>query len=371
MKNIVIYGLAEGLGGVETIILSLINKLVERFSFTIVLSDKDKCGYLHRIPSQVNVVNVTPWGENPRKFKKDFCNLLNECKCDFVWLNACVTSNRELVKAIKSAKRPVKFITHSHGTNYENDGLLKTIVIKSLHILNQRLYNNVASLKLACSSKAAEWFYGKNNTRDVTIIKNGIDTANFKYNKSQRDELRRKWKCEDSFICLHIGRLSAVKNQSYILKIFSELCKLKANALLLIAGTGELYEELQAEAELLGISDKVQFLGLYSRVSDLYNISDVFLLPSLHEGMPLTLVEAQCAGLHCFVSSSISREVKLTRFLTFLPITESPAIWAEQIASQKYESKRELGVNEIIDAGFDIEKISDEVALMIDEIYSK
>ena len=369
MKNIVIYGLAEGLGGVETIVLSIVTRLYNRFNFTIVLSDKKKCSYLHRIPDGIRVVNVTAWGANPIKFKNEFCNLLNECKCDFVWLNACVTSNRELIYAIKSAKWPVRLITHSHGTNYENDGVLKTLIIKILHNINRKLYNDTASLKWACSHKAAEWFYGKKNCSDVTIINNGIDTDRFKYDKAQRIQMRKQFGCEESFICLHIGRLTYVKNQSYLLKIFSELCNLKSNALLLIAGVGELEYQLKTEAATLGIENKVIFLGQYSNVFELYNMSDAFILPSIHEGMPLTLVEAQCSGLHCFVSSSISKEVKLTRFLSFLSISESPTTWAKKIEFQQYEHQRELGKLEIVKAGFDVASISDNVATMITNVH--
>lgn len=369
MKRIVVYGLADGLGGVETIVLSLMEELIDRFNFTIVLSGKNRCCYLHRLPKGVQVVYVTAWGANPKKFKTEFCNILNECECDFVWLNACVTSNRELISAIKLAKRQVRLITHSHGTNYESDGALKTIIIKILHKFNRKLYNDTASLKWACSHKAAEWFYGKKNCRDVTIINNGIYTSRYKYDTAMRTKMRKQFDCENSFVCLHIGRLTPVKNQSFLLKVFAEICKRKQNAFLLIAGTGDLGVKLKEEAAALGIDNKVRFLGLYNNVFELYNMSDAFLLPSLHEGMPLTLVEAQCSGLHCFVSSSISQEVKLTRFLSFLSISESPVVWAEKIVSQQYEHQRDFGKLEIVKAGFDIETISDNVATMITNVH--
>lgn len=367
MKTIVIYGLAEGLGGVETIILSLIDKLVDRFSFIIVLSHKESCCYLKRIPSQVRLVNVTAWGQNPFKFRKEFTSLLNESKCDIVWLNACVTSNRELIRAIKSANRPVKLITHSHGTNYENDGWLKTCLIKGLHKFNKRLYNKAATCKWACSHRAAEWFYGANHMDEVSIIPNGIDTDRFKFNATIRAKMRNKYECEGRFVCLHIGRLTPVKNQSYLLKVFSELCKYIPESLLLIAGTGDLESELKAEAVALGIDRNVYFLGHYEYVFELYNLSDVFLLPSIHEGMPLTLVEAQCCGLHCFVSDSISKEVKLTRFLSFLPISADPSVWGKEIASYHYDVQRECGCAEIINAGFDVNNICDGVAEIIEK----
>lgn len=366
MKTIVIYGLSEQLGGVETIVLSLVNKLADSINFIIVLSDKDNCSYNSRVPSSVKLTNVTSWGSNPNKFKNEFLNILNDSHCDAVWLNACVTSNKEIINAIKSAKHTVKFIPHAHGTNYENDGMIKTFLIKTLHHLNRKIYNETASYRWACSQKAAEWFYGKNNIKDVTIIKNGIDVENFCYNDNLRTELRKQFSCEDSFVCLHIGRLTPVKNQKYLLKVFSELSRLNPSALLFIAGTGELDSELKADAKNLHISEKVRFLGQYNNVSELYSMSDAFLLPSIHEGMPLTLVEAQCAGLQCFVSSNISKEVKLTSFLSFLSINEAPEKWAKYIASYQYNAERGLGRTEIVDAGFDITSISKNVADMIE-----
>lgn len=368
MKKIIIYGLSEELGGVETIILSIVNRLSNRFSFTIVLSNKDNCSYFNRIPVGVNLVNVTSWGSNPRKFKEEFCEILNDYHSDLVWLNACVTSNRAIIQAIKSANSNVKLITHSHGTNYENDGVLKTFIIKTLHRINRKVYNRTASLKLACSHRAAEWFYGKDKCSDVTILNNGIDTSVFAFDGGARKRLRHDYGCEDSFVCLHIGRLAPVKNQSYLLKIFAEISKINSNSKLIIAGTGELESELKHQAAELGIKDKVLFLGQYGEVSELYNMSDAFLLPSLHEGMPLTLVEAQCAGLHCFVSSTVSSEVQLTRFLSFEYITESPYIWAQHILLHNYEVNRDLGRVEIIQSGFDIDSICLELAEKIDSI---
>ena len=368
MRNIVIYGLSESLGGIETIILALVRRLINCYKFTIVLSDKDNCGYLDRIPSEVSVVNLTSWGRNPHKFQEEFRLLLNEINCDFVWVNACVTSNRNLIKAIKSSNVPTRLITHSHGTNYENDGFFKSIIVKTLHRFNRNLYNKTASLKWACSIKAAEWFYGKNEVGNVTIINNGIDTNKFKYNEAVRNQMRKSFNCVDSLVCLHIGRLTQVKNQSYVLNVFSEICKYNPNSLLFIAGIGELESQLKIEAVSLGIENKVKFLGQYSSVHELYNMSDVFLLPSIHEGMPLTLVEAQCAGLHCYVSSTISKEVCLSSFLSFLPISESPSVWAKQILSRKCEPQRDLGRIEIIQAGFDIEGISNQVLSMINSV---
>lgn len=368
MKNIMIYGLSEGLGGVETIILSLLKNLVSRYKFTIVLSDKENCQYKDRIPSEVSLVDVTPWGISPSKFRSEFCSLLNDFNCDYLWINACVTSNKDIIKAMQGAKNPPRLITHSHGTNYEYDGLIKTFVVKTLHYLNRGLYNRTADLKWACSLRAAKWFYGSKNSKNTTIVKNGIDTKIFKYDPSLRKALRKKFNCGDAFVVLHIGRLSPVKNQSYLLKVFHELCKIKPNSILFIAGTGELGAQLKSEAEELGIKDKVCFLGQYNNVSELYSLSDVFLLPSLHEGMPLTLVEAQCSGLHCFVSSSISKEVKLTSFLSFISNTESVSVWANQIAKFDYNRNRDLGRQEIIDAGFDINMISYNIAKLIDNV---
>jgi glycosyltransferase involved in cell wall biosynthesis len=366
MKNIVIYGLSECLGGVEIIILSLLKYLSAKYNIIIVLANKDECQYLDKVPIGVSLVNVTAWGHNPSRFKSEFTSLLNSCNCDYVWINACVTSNAAIIRAITKANRPPKIIMHSHGTNYENDGFLKTLIIKSLHYHNRNLYNRVVNKKWACSVKAAEWFYGESNCTNVTIIRNGIDTDAFKYNVLARETLREQYHLGNSFVVLHIGRLSPVKNQSYLLRVFKELCALKSESVLIIAGTGELEAQLKKESEVLGIKDKVIFLGQYQNVSELYSLSDVFLLPSLHEGFPLTLVEAQCSGLTCFVSSSISSEVKLTDNLSFISNTVDPTVWAQTIATHDYSTNRLKSKERIVEAGYDIKNISRMVSNMIE-----
>lgn len=206
-----------------------------------------------------------------------------------------------------------------------------------------------------CSNSAGQWLFGKRAIEQgrVKLIKNAIELEGFRYNPSKREELRRELKLEGKFVIGHVGRITVQKNHEFLVRVFNEALKLNPDARLLLIGDGELYWDIKVQVALMGIADKVIFTGNKANVSDYYHAMDVFLFPSLFEGLSVVLVEAQANGLPCLVSANNSSESKITDMLGFLPLTEPPEIWAKQCLALKRGARSDV-ISQIIAAGYDI-----------------
>lgn len=222
--------------------------------------------------------------------------------------------------AAKRAGVPVR-IAHSHNTSIDLD-----VKYPLKQYFRHRL-PSVATHFFACGQEAGEYLFGD---RPVQVISNGIETAKFHYDAETRRSVRHQMGLEGKCVVGHVGRLSRQKNQTFLMRIFAAIAQ-RRDAVMLLAGTGEQEANLRRLAKKLGIEDRVFFLGNRADVQHLYQAMDVFVLPSRFEGVPLVGIEAQTAGLPCFFSDRVPREVAFTENCAFLPLTESPEYWAEAI----------------------------------------
>lgn len=209
---------------------------------------------------------------------------------------------------------------------------------------------------LACGEAAAINGWGKSAVKKgkVTILPNAIDPERFKFNEKQRNEVRARYGIsDDDFVVGHVGRFFPQKNHEFLIDVFAELHKQMANAKLLLLGKGPLQEHIQQKVEKLGLSRCVIFAGLQRDPASFYTAMDVFCFPSLWEGLPLTLVEAQYSGLPCVVSDAVPRETSITDNVFSLPIDDVKP-WCEKLSSLNVGANRE---NPQIKSGrFDIRK---------------
>lgn len=207
-----------------------------------------------------------------------------------------------------------------------------------------------------CSTPAGEWLFGKKTVESgkVRFIKNGVETDRYRFNEKVRAEVRRELNAGDKLVFCHVGRFMAQKNHKFLLQIFSEIHKQNSNTMLIMAGIGELKEECERLASELGISDSAKFLGIRGDVERLLQGADLFLLPSLWEGLPLTVVEAQSAGLPVVMSDVITKEVILTKGVKTPSLSDSAEKWSQTALELCTTYKRYDCRKEIIDAGFDI-----------------
>ena len=208
-------------------------------------------------------------------------------------------------------------ILHSHNTCYSENkikGYINFLLIYPLKFL--------ITHRCACGIKAAEFLFGKKSI-DSYILHNAIDTSKFVFDENKRELKRKELGLENKNVYGHVGNFLKQKNHSYLIEVFASIKKNQPNAKLLLIGLGPLYGEMKEKVASLGLTEDVLFLGYRTDVKDLLMAMDVFLFPSLFEGFPVALVEAQSLGLPCIVSEKITPEVKITDLVNFLPITNT------------------------------------------------
>lgn len=217
---------------------------------------------------------------------------------------------------------------------------------------------NDATYLLGCSELAARCIFGKKAHKAI-IIHNAIDLEKFVYREALRNQMRKSMQIENKFVIGHIGRFVEQKNHTFLIDIFYELQKIKEECILLLIGDGILVEAIKKKVDSLGINEKVLFLGVRSDISELMQAMDVFLFPSLFEGLPVTLIEAQAAGLRSFVSDQISDEVCITNNIQMLSLDQPAKMWAEQLNNCNYNR---MDTSDFVKkAGYDIIKSTNEL----------
>jgi glycosyltransferase involved in cell wall biosynthesis len=247
-------------------------------------------------------------------------------------------------------------ISHSHLTRAK-EGLIG-IITNYL----QRKIEKEATDYFACSLEAAKWFYSENliNKGKVKIVNNGIDSSKFKYSLTIRDEIRNKFNLNDKFVIGHVGRFFPQKNHKFIIDIFEQLLTKNKKSILILIGEGTLMNDIKKYVRTKGISENVLFLGNRSDVHLMMQSMDVFLMPSLFEGLPVVGVEAQASGLPCVFSDSITREVDITNTSSFVSLNSSLSNWVDAVLKYK-DFDRKNTENTIIANGYDIKKISSDL----------
>lgn len=240
-------------------------------------------------------------------------------------------------------------ITHSHNTTCNS---------LALHKLLTPLFNSLYTQGLACGKEAGIWQYGK---RPFKIITNGIDTNSFAFNSDVRMKIRQKLGLTDDQILIgNVGHFwSKVKNQSFIVKVFSELCETDKRYRLCFIGDGSLRPDIELQVKTSNLKDKVTFTGNINNVSDYLNAIDLIVMPSLFEGLPLTLVEQQANGLQCIVSDTITKEADKTGNLRFISLNAPISEWVQTIENcnckQNREQRSKKAVDDIAKAGYSIQ----------------
>lgn len=251
------------------------------------------------------------------------------------------------LREAKKWKIPVR-IMHAHNTSYDISKIRMTVL---------RLMSKVyANYYFACSKEAGQFMFGKkivNNTK-FFVINNAINVEKYTYNEEVRKKLRKGLKLEDSFVIGNISRMTEIKNHKFLIEIFNEISKLQNNARLLLIGDGPLKKELEDKVKELKIEDKVIFYGITKKVNELLQVMDVFVLPSLFEGVPVTIIEAAASGVKFVISDKINSHLNPSNLELKLSLNLSAKQWAEKIIqfSKNYIRKNE---NELLkNSGFDI-----------------
>ena len=295
-------------------------------------------GHIFKIPGR---------RENPIQNKRELADIIRNGNYQYVDNNVLTWSYSAGVSL--PLRLGTKVIVHSHNAGMNNSMRMRRL----LNFINRRYNLNSHIVRLACSHEAGKWLFGH---KPFQVIPNGINTQDYQFDASTRDQYRRRFKVEDKHVFLNVARLSHQKNHQYLLKLFKEIVKRDVKAVLFLVGEGELHGQLVAVIHQLHLEAYVNFLGVRDDVSELMQMSDELLFPSFYEGLPIVLVEAQATGLKCFASNKISHEVFLTNEIFPMDIEASVqknALYALHILQRPYQ--RRDGAKEIREAGYGVE----------------
>lgn len=228
---------------------------------------------------------------------------------------------------------------------------IKESIKKIIKLQLKRNVNKYATHYFSCGEKAGQWLFGANSA--FKTMNNAIRTDDFTYSSTIANEYKKEFNINEAFVIGHVGRFSSQKNHMFLLQTFAKVVTLIENSYLVLVGDGPDRKKIESEARRLGILDKVLFLGVRADIPQLYQMFDIFVFPSFYEGLPVTLIEAQAAGLMIIASNTITTEVRLTENIKLLSLDDSADLWAKTIVeNKKYERKSHK--KEIAKGGYDI-----------------
>ena len=279
---------------------------------------------------------------------------LKRQKYDVIHINTDNMFRFDMLACARLAGIPVRII-HSHNSQSEN--LKGFRGNKVLQKIARFIIDHTATVKLACSKPAAEWMYSKKGSSDSIILKNGIDTDRFRFNESSRISIRREYNIDDDTVLLgNVGRFVEQKNQLFLINVFSELLKINPSSRLLLIGEGKLELAINNEIRKLNLQGKVIMPGTNDRINDFYSAMDIFVFPSLFEGLGIVAIEAQTSGLQTVCSNVVPTEVKLTDLVEFVPLSAGHKKWAQIINNLSHSlniTTRNDAGDKVKNAGYD------------------
>ena len=350
-------------GGVETLLVSILRNIDrEKVQFDFLLHRKKESFYEKEVialGSRIyKTTNYNPF--NLSRFKHECLEALASSQ-HYQIIHAHTEMNLWPLKYAKQCGIPIR-IAHSHNAKCK-------LSIKYFFLLYERIFIHLyANRFFACSKLAALWSYGKKQVEkgNVFIIKNGIDSKDFKYDKNKRQIMRESFGLDDSKIIVgHVGRFVKQKNHSMLIDIIFEMKKKNNNVVLLMVGSGKLEEKIKQKCIKCGLKENVFFLGNRADVCDVMQAFDVFVMPSYWEGLPLVGIEAQASGLPLVISDTVSEEVKIIDEVYFKSLKEGANKWASFIFDVISNHIRRDTTAEIINAGYDIKN----TAQLLQEYY--
>lgn len=336
-------GLSYKFGGIENFLISYFKKIDKNkfaVDFINVFEKTKEESFYNEMTSNFNVYNLPNYRIHPIKFIKELKKLNEKENYDIFHYNMNSACYLIPLVAAKICKIKV-IIAHSHNSSNDK-GVLKSF----LHFVNKRFIPLFANTYFACSETAGKWFFSKKirTSKDYYIINNAINVEKFKYNNKTRVSLRNKLGItNDTFVIGHVGRFKPQKNHLFLIDVFNEYLKSNKKSVLLLIGKGPLEHQVKEKVKKLGLNDNVIFLGQCSNVNEFYNAMDIFLLPSLYEGLPIVGVEASTNGLNCIFSNNITKEIDILKNIKFVNLEINE--WVNSVIKIEKSAKNDRNDN--------------------------
>ncbi len=348
-------------GGAETFLMKIYRTIDrERFQmdFCLVARENYYAAEIEQLGGKIYYISMK--SKHPIASFRDIKKIVKLNKYDYVMrVNEHSLATLDLLAARLGGARHI--IMRSSNTSTPD------YRVALLHKMFHFLTNIIPNIRLAPSTEAAEYTFGKGCVQNgsAIILKNAIDIEYYRYNNTERKKIRDELGLTNKFVIGHIGRFNTQKNHSFLIKVFKEVLKKRSEAVLLLVGEGNLESAIKCEAKEIGVFDKIIFAGVRKDIPSVLSAMDVFVFPSFYEGMPNAVIEAQANGLHCIISDSITKEVDITDLVCYLPLSVSCSIWADKILTVCCEH---LDTNEkMLSAGYSIEDVTQKFIRMVFE----
>lgn len=342
-------------GGAETMIMNLYRKInLEKVQFDFVIHTTDKCEYSDEIESMGGRIYNFPTYKvynhihYVKKWKEFF-----EKKPEYKIIHGHMRSTASIYLFV-AKKFGLTTIAHSHSIS---SGIGISAIVKNFL---QYPIRYIANYFFACSKSAGIWLFGKKTCKrdNFIILNNAIDTKKFKFNKEMRAKLREKYNIKNKIVIGHVGRFVAAKNHTFLIDVFKEINKKNKDTLLMLVGDGELRESIEKKVSKLGLTNSVIFTGVISDIPGILQAFDIFIFPSLYEGLGLAVIEAQASGLPCIVADTIPKDAHITKGISVLSLNDSISVWGEEVLNYS-NSNRNISLSPIKSSGYDIESTSE------------
>lgn len=347
---------AMDMGGAETLLMNLYRNIDRtKVQFDFLLHCSHESAYEKEILSLGGLIYKIPryLGYNKFTYERALTAFLKVHPEHIIIHDHLMDSASETLKIAKKLGRIT--IAHSHAAS-------APFSLKDIYrFFFRRNLWKIADYRFACSEEAGKWLYrGK---ADFMILKNGIDTARFKFNDNIRNSIRNNLGIENKTRVIGIvGRLDAIKNHARLLKIMSSLVSCLHDSVLLIVGDGPLEKELKSTVKKLELDNKVIFTGPRTDVNELLMAMDCFALPSLSEGLGIVLVEAQATGLPCVFSDVVPKDVDLIPELIHrVSLSDSDETWAKTILTSHPLNDRGCAWETVKNEGYDIKNSAEQI----------
>ncbi len=369
LRILFVFGCPLKKGGTENVMINIVKNIDrDRFHIDFLIFDKtpdqsDDKKYLESLGC--GFYQITARGVDRKLHNRELDEFFRDHKYDIVHTHMDAIGE-EALKAAK--KHGVKaLIAHSHNTDQlDNPKGLKDHLHKCYLIYEKHLLRHYAGYFVACSPEAGKWLFGEKicNGDKYLLLNNSIDSSAYAYDEYTRNAVRKELGLDGRKVIIHVGQFRTQKNHGMVIDVFNELHKRDDSYKLVLVGTGEEQDKIKAKAEELGLREDVLFLGNRNDIPGLLTASDIFLFPSLYEGLPIALLEAQAADLICVVSDTISEVALLTEKVKSLSLSASPSVWADVTEAMMKEynvrcDRREFFIEKGFDISTNIRKLED------------
>lgn len=351
--KIFMVGFSLNKGGVESYIANLCGQLPDDYEV------------IYRLPHmELDGVNwdCPPNRHNYLHYRRFWKRFFKENHFDVLYYNTCDIVSIDMLRFAKAAGVPVRII-HAHSTSNQSK---ITMFHQLTEFINRGELHRFATHLFACSKAAGDWMFGN---REFKVIKNGVSLKKYGFSEISRTCCRAVVGCEGTLVGC-VGRLAPEKNPLFSFEVARQICLFESNAEVVFIGDGELKNQVADIIKQSHMEDRIHLLGARDDVNQWYSAFDCLMMPSLFEGLPFVLVEAQAAGLSCVVSTEVSLDANITGLVEYVPLSESAQEWAQIILHAAQKPRHDVS-QKLIESGYSIEDTVKDVTAIIESAFEE